>query len=316
MALTVLITGSSGLIGRALVARLREQGHGVRLLDVNERDESQGDIRDGLRVGEAVEGCDGVIHLAALSRVVWGEKQPALCHAVNVGGVQRVLEAALAAPLRPWVIFASSREVYGQPKASLVTETAPLRPVSVYGRTKVEGEAWVERAREAGLRASILRLSNVYGSPRDHADRVVPAFARAALLGTPLRVEGPDHAFDFTHVEDVARGIGHLADLLADEAQAPPPIQLTTGVSTRLIDLAEMLIQHAGSASPIHFAPPRTYGVERFCGSRERAQDILGWSPQIPLSQGLSALLHAFAVHLDMDDRFMGRAAPLHIQTH
>ena len=180
-------------------------------------------------VARLVADCDGVIHLAAVSRVIWGERDPELCWATNVDGLRNVLDVAHRQPRKPWMIFASSREVYGQPSVLPASEETPREPVNVYGRSKVMGEELIEAARLDGLRASVIRLSNVYGSTTDHADRVVPAFARAAVLGHSLRVEGAEHTFDFTHISDVAQGIVALVSRLDDGQCAPPPIHFTYG---------------------------------------------------------------------------------------
>ena len=211
----ILITGSSGLVGSALWLALQTRGIEVRGLDLRGRGVDAGDVRDVEHVHAAVQDCDGVIQLAAVSRVIWAERDPALCRETNVDGLRNVLEAALQSRRRPWLLFASSREVYGQPTRLPATEDAPLRPVNTYGRSKVEGERMVEAAKTEGLRAAIIRLSNVFGSTTDHADRVVPAFARAAARGLPLRVEGAEHTFDFTHMDDVTRGILALVELSA-----------------------------------------------------------------------------------------------------
>lgn len=286
----ILITGSSGLIGSALTVLLKARGVAVRGFDLSANNQSRGDVCDLARVQRAVTDCDGIIHLAAISRVVWGERDPELCWATNVGGVDNVLKSAAASKRRPWVIFASSREVYGQPDRLPVTEECPLRPVNVYGRSKSEGEGLIETARRNGLRACIIRLSNVFGAIDDHADRVVPAFARAAVMGEALRVDGAGHTFDFTHVDDVARGIVALADLL-QAGEAPPPIHFVSGQPTTLGDLAQMAIDIAASPSPVQLAPPRTFDVSRFYGDPSRAGAILGWSPQMSLHQGLSRLI-------------------------
>lgn len=112
--------------------------------------------------------------------------------------------------------------LYGRP----ADEETPLRPVNVYAHSKVAGEQLIAEARDRGLRACVIRLSNVYGSTQDHPDRVVPAFARAALLGQPLRIDGCDHTFDFTHISDVVHGIAALVELLV-RGIAPPPITLS-----------------------------------------------------------------------------------------
>jgi len=290
----ILITGSSGLVGTALAPALASRGVDVLHFDVAARGAAHGDVRDKECVRKAVDGAHGIIHLAAVSRVIWGERDPELCRATNVDGLRNVLEFASAAPLRPWVVFASSREVYGQPDALPVDETCPVRPVNVYGRSKVEGERLVEAARRDGMRACIIRLSNVFGSTNDHADRVVPAFARGAAMGQTLRVDGADHTFDFTHIDDVARGIVALAELLSTGSAAPDPIHFVSGVPTTLGQLATMAIRIAGTAANVCHAPPRNFDVAKFYGSFARANRILGWEPAVSLETGLSRLIHDF----------------------
>lgn len=291
---TILITGSEGLVGTALAARLRSLDLGVRTLDLRDpHPAGRGDVRDPEVVRRAVSGCSGIVHLAAVSRVVWGERDPALCRATNVGGTRRLLEAALAAPARPWLIFASSREVYGQPASLPVDEDAPLAPINVYGHTKVAGEHLVAEARGLGLRAAVVRLSNVYGSPADHHDRVIPAFVRAAVRGHALRVDGPDHTFDFTHVDDTARGIAALAELLARGESPPPPIHLLTGRPTTLGEAAALAVELAGTRAPLVTAPPREFDVARFHGDPARARRWLGWEPRVPLREGLARFIAA-----------------------
>ena len=290
----ILITGSSGLVGSALSVSLKEAGAGLSLLDVSATGTSRGDVREAARVREALEGCDGVIHLAAISRVIWGEQRPEECWDVNVNGVSNVLEAAARAGNNPWVIFASSREVYGQPSALPASEDTPLAPVNVYGRAKVRGEELVEAARRDGVRATTVRLSNVYGSPLDHADRVVPAFTKAALDGRVLRVDGEEHTFDFTFVDDVARGLLSLAELLDETSTPPPPIHLVTGAPTTLGQLARVAIGIAGTASEIRQAPPRSFDVARFYGDPERARRLLGWEATVGIEAGVRLLASRF----------------------
>src|SRR5208282_1690692 len=96
------------------------------------------------------------------------------------------------------------------------------------------GEVLCADATAAGLRVAIVRLSNVFGARTDHADRVVPAFVRAALAGEPLRVEGAESTFDFTHLDDAVSGLTAVVDLLCTQSETPPPLHLLTGVPTNL----------------------------------------------------------------------------------
>ncbi|KGM32323.1 NAD-dependent epimerase/dehydratase family protein, partial [Inquilinus limosus] len=229
----ILVTGSRGLIGTEMMRRLAEAGHRPVPFDIahDPGTPGHGDIRDRDRLRQAMEGCDGVLSLAAVSRVIDGERNPELCWDVNVNGTGAVLQVALEQPAdrRPWVIYASSREVYGDAAALPVPEDAPLRPLNIYGRSKAAAEAAVGRAREDGLATAIVRFSNVFGSTADHGNRVVPAFARAAATGGTISIEGAENTFDFTHVDDIGRGLSLLIECLEEGHRALPPIHYVGG---------------------------------------------------------------------------------------
>jgi nucleoside-diphosphate-sugar epimerase len=291
------ITGSEGLIGRALSAALTARGDQVRRLDLRAPtgDEAHGDVRDAARVTRFVEGCDGVVHLAAVSRVVWGEREPERCIATNEGGTRNVLQAAVDAAAKPWVVFASSREIYGEAAKLPVPEDAPPQPVNVYGRTKIAGETMTLEARARGIRTAVLRFSNVYGSIRDHADRVVPAFCRGAALGLALRVDGSLHTFDFTHLDDTLAGILRTLDVMASGERALPPIHLLTGRPTTLGQLAVLAAAAGAWRSEIHEAPSRNFDVARFCGDPSRSKQLLGWQATRSIEDGVAAFVRAYA---------------------
>ncbi len=294
----VLVTGSRGLVGTALSSALEAGGYEVVRFDIrSEPGDGHGDTRISSSIREAVRGVDGVVHLAAVARVVWAERDPEQCEETNVVGTKNVIDAALAEGTRPWVIFASSREVYGQAGELPADEDAPLAPVNVYGRSKVAGERLVTAARDNGARTAIVRLSNVYGSLDDHVDRVIPAFVRAAIGGGTLRVEGVNNTFDFVHIDDVTRGLLALVEEMQTRSDAPPPIHLVTGVPTTLRELAHRVVAITGSRAAVRESTPRTFDVSRFYGDPSRARKLLGWSARISLDEGLRRLAeeHGFA---------------------
>lgn len=291
---TILVTGSSGLVGRRLCTALAFQKVTVRGFDLKAVGAELGDIRKPEQIRAAIDGCVGIVHLAAVSRVVWGQKNPVRCWDTNVGGLHHLLEAASSQVRKPWILFASSREVYGQPERLPADETTPLNPVNVYARSKVEGERLTFMARKRGIQTAVIRLSNVFGCTRDHPDRVVPAFARAASTGEVLRVDGNDHTFDFTHVDDVVRGICSVIGVLQARNRSLPPVQFVTGRPTTLRQLAEITTRLAESNSLVVEAPPRSFDVAHFYGDPSRALSLLGWSSRIALEEGLSRLISAY----------------------
>lgn len=297
----VLVTGSEGLIGSAIIKQLEARGMFTSQLDICAEEEiNRGDVRDHRAVSRAMTDCSGVIHLAAVSRVVWGEQRPDLCWETNVMGTKNVLTAASHMDQKPWVIYGSSREVYGHPQSLPVPEDAPLAPVNIYGRSKAASEELVNQARVKNLITAIVRFSNVYGSTSDHSDRVVPAFARAASRCEPLRVDGADHVFDFNHLEDTVRGLAALVDTLEQGVNDLPPIHFVTGVSTTLGELADMAIELAHSSSTTVLSAPRSYDVARFIGNPSRAQNLLGWTPRIGIRDGVKRLIQDFR---DLDNQ-------------
>ncbi|MCA3641445.1 MAG: NAD(P)-dependent oxidoreductase [Methylobacterium sp.] len=290
----ILVTGSSGLIGRHLTSVLNAAGFETRPFDIKASREQ--DVRSTEALEKALDGVEGVVHLAAVSRVITAQRNPDLCLATNVEVLRGLLASCLARPSPPWVLFASSREVYGQAADLPVSEDAPLSPMNVYARSKVAGEQLVRDAREAGLSAHICRFSSVYGCVHDHPDRVVMAFAGAAATGDQMRIEGPSHTFDFTAVNDVAAGVGRLVEAIRARA-APPTIHFASGVGTTLSELAELCARHARLPIRIEIAPPRDFDVSRFVGDPSRAARMLGWRASTPLDQGVPPLIRALAAH-------------------
>lgn len=290
----ILVTGSCGLIGSALVDRLTSLGYSVAGFDTAQHNGGPSDITDPAAVAAAVDGSVGVVHLAAMSRVNWGEEDPARCNQVNVTGTENVLAASARMSTPPWILVASSREVYGQADVFPVSESAELNPLNHYAMSKLRVEQLVNSYRESGLRAGIIRFSNVYGSVADHQDRVVPAFCRLAAAGGVLGVEGPETTLDFTHIDDVTAALHAYVEMLMGGGEAQGPLHLVSGRGTNLAELAEMAITAAGRGTT-EVKPGRTYDVKTFIGDPSRAEMLLGWRTRISIEDGLADLIGRFA---------------------
>jgi nucleoside-diphosphate-sugar epimerase len=290
----ILVTGSSGLIGSALCRAIKAMGWESVELDLRATERNKGDIRDLEKLRDRLSGCHGVVHLAAVSRVAWGQQDPETCRSINIEGTRNLIKAVAAQDTPPWLIFASSREVYGQPEKLPCSEDSPFQPINVYAETKVRGEELIEAASHSGLRVAVIRLANVYGHTDDHADRVIPAFAKAAVEGLALRVDGVAHACDFTHIDDTICAFMGLIEYMQAAIESPPPIHVVTGEPTTLGDLASLAVEIAGTDSSILTAPSRDYDVTSFYGDPTRIHQMLGWKPQISLRQGLALLIAQF----------------------
>ena len=299
-ALMILVTGSEGLVGSRLATSIERLGVEVRRFDIRR---SPGEnVRDRDAVAAAVQGVDGIVHLAAVSRVVWGENDPALCEATNVDALRNLLALCAGRQRPPWFVFASSREVYGNAGEAPISEDFEFRPMNVYAKTKCEGERLVQSAAATGLIANICRLSSVYGSPHDHPDRVVMAFAGAAVHGGTMRVDGPSNTFDFTAVDDVVKGLLRLVELSSD-GERIPPVHFVSGRGTTLLELAELAAAHAQMPVSIAEAPARVFDPGHFVGDPARAAALLGWRSEIEIEEGLAQLIASMSQNCDSQAR-------------
>jgi UDP-glucose 4-epimerase len=296
----VLITGGAGYIGSRLAVRLASQGVlSVIALDNLRRGTEEslsvergairlvhGDIRDEHTLDQAMKAVDVVFHLAAESAVMAAGADPEYCFSTNVTGTFRVLQAARAHGVRR-VVFASSREVYGDPVHLPVPESAPLRPRNAYGASKAAAEMCCAAFASGGLNISIVRLSNVYG-PGDKG-RVIPRFVHNALLGLPLTVFGGEQLLDFVWIETVL-------DCLMRVGFGPcvrQPLNIGSGRGVPIVELCERIVHAAASSSKVHVVPRREGEVVRFEADIAAAGKALGLeAPADPLA-GLTKVIAA-----------------------
>ena len=296
--LRILVTGSSGVLGRRIAPALEALGHRVVPFDIREPDRGapplthSHDVRNLSAVQEAVEKVDGVIHLAAVSRVAPAEADPAHAHSVNVEGTRTVLEALRHGHSAAWFILASSREVYGEPTVLPVDENHRLNPKGVYGRTKVEGEQTVRKHAETeGRRAVILRYTNVYGSPTDYPERVIPSFVTAALRGEPLEVRGPDKLLDFLHIDDAVGAVREAIRCLEESKGSGFDVfNIASGRGITLGNLAKKVIEATRSHSPVRVASSMDWEISSYVGNVAKAERVLSWKPTVEFDRGLKEL--------------------------
>lgn len=296
----VLITGALGLIGSTLTNLLNNQGSVVYPVDIRMDTTNLNPINilDTYRMKKMIQGCDGVIHLAAISRVIWGEQNPQLCRQVNVDGTRNIIEACLESPNNPWLIYASSREVYGQQDTFPVNEDCTYRPHNHYARSKIDAENLVNQAQEKGLQTSILRFSNVFGGLSDYSERVVPAFCSNALNGSPLYVNGGDSLLDFTYVDDVVKGIIQVIKLMTMQNESLPAIHFTTGKATSLLELANLAVSLCNSSSEIILKQKDSIYPSKFFGDYTRANSLLGWQPEYDMKTAILEYLEKLKTNI------------------
>jgi nucleoside-diphosphate-sugar epimerase len=220
MAERVLVTGGLGYLGSIVCEHLLHAGFAVTALDnvlygTGEQglfhlcsnpafDFVKGDVRDEALMRIALKGADVVIHLAAIVGAAACDRDPALATAVNLESV--LLLNRLRSP-RQLVLYPNTNSGYGITSGeTFCTEDSPLRPISLYGRTKVEAE----RVLLGSPNAITFRLATVFGmSPRMRLDLLVNHFVYAACKDGYLVLFEKDFKRNFVHVRDVADGMLH-----------------------------------------------------------------------------------------------------------
>jgi UDP-glucose 4-epimerase len=296
-----VVTGGAGFIGSHLVdALLAVPDNTVCVLDSLHRGRREnlsrhhddprlklvvGDLRDPRCLLDALVGAQVVFHLAAQSNVMGALSDPRFSFETNVGGTFNVLEAARDNGV-PRVVFASSREVYGEATDVPVSEGAPLLARNPYGASKVAAEAYCRAYGNVfGLDVAILRFANVYG-PRD-VDRVIPMWLNRALRGEPLEIHGGDQIVDFVWVGLAVEALIRAAAVDV----AGVPINVGSGAGTELSVLAARILEATGSSSQVRTTAARTAEVRRFVADVRRMNELLGLVPTTDPLADLSRLL-------------------------
>lgn len=289
-----LVTGGSGFVGSHLVDRLVDRDASeVVVFDMTMRPENvaaarkrgnvallEGDVTDVDSIRRAVDGVDGVFHMAVLPLGPTVE-QPRLGLEVNVVGTFNVFEAAQQAGVAK-VVFSSASSVYGDTDDTM-DETHPLGARTMYGASKIAGEYFLRSFNDQhGLPYITLRYMNVYG-PRQ-AGGLVMAVARRILAGEAPKITGDgSQSFDFVHVADVASA--NVAAMASDVSGEEFNVGSGTEASAR--EIAEKLVAIVGSDVEVEYDPSVRVLMRRRVGSNRKAKELLGWEAEIGLDDGL-----------------------------
>jgi len=294
MAKTVLVTGSSGTVGTALVQELMDRGHEVIPLDIRhsywdpriERRTVFKDLRKPLKGLKLRRHPDIIVHLASNARVhdLVVDPQKALD---NYLMTHNLLEFARAKGIERFV-FASSREVYGESKVNYrrrEDDTHVTRIKSPYTASKFASEALIHAYHECyGIRPVIVRLSNVYGR-FDVSERAVPLFIYYALRNRRISIFGKEKKLDFTYTDDAISGLRLIVEKF--DKVAPNTFNITAGKGARILDVARIIIDRVDSRSQIVMGDKRTGEISTFVADISRAKKLLGYRPKVSLEVGL-----------------------------
>jgi NAD dependent epimerase/dehydratase len=307
----VLVTGAGGFIGSHVAEAAVRAGHEVRCLarynsrsdegfiadlplDIyRELDVRLSDICDAAAMDALVDGCDAVLHLAALVGIPYSYAAASSYVAVNVQGTVNLLNAARRADCRAFVQTSTS-EVYGSAQYAPIDELHPLVAQSPYAASKIAADKVAESfARSFGMPVVILRPFNTYG-PRQSMRAIVPSIA-AQLLDrevTTVRVGNTSPCRDFTFVSDTARA---FVKAIAATCSPGEAINLGTGEAYSVAQLHQLLQDRVGEAKPLVQdgvrVRPHDSEVDLLISNNQKARRVLGWIPSVSIDAGLDAVV-------------------------
>lgn len=296
----VLVAGGAGYVGSVLTHHLWQQGHDVMVLDLLLFGSQslatlqgqprfrlvQGDIRDVETVKHCVAGQDAVCLLAAIVGEPACNRDEQAAQTTNYDGAINVLRHAQAAKVKKFV-FASTCSNYGIADATQpATEESPLKPLSVYSRTKVAAEQDVLASASEDFCPTVLRLSTAFGaSQRMRFDLLVNDFTLAAHRDKKVVIYGGDFWRPFVHTQDIAEAIDRV---LQSAPQQVSGEVFNIGVDDNNLQKRELghLVQEHVAGTELEFigggVDPRSYRVD-FSKSANR----LGFTAQRSVHDGI-----------------------------
>ncbi len=299
----ILVTGGAGYIGSTLVPYLLVLGHKVTVLDTliygqaplldycidPSFDFVYGDARDERILAKLMADADCIIPLAALVGAPACGKDATGATSVNRDAVVSISKLRSKAQM---IVFPTTNSGYGIGEEGIAcTEDTPLRPISLYGTTKVEAEKVLLDSGEA----LTFRLATVFGaSPRMRLDLLVNDFVYRAVNDRAVVLFEAHFKRNYIHIRDIARVFSHGIDNYATMKGRPYNVGLSDANLSKL-ELCERIKMHipefAFSESEIGEDPDkRNYIV---CNSRIEAT---GWSPAFSLDDGITELIKAYRI--------------------
>ncbi len=307
----VLVTGGAGFIGSNLLERLLNQNNKVVCLDnfsTGKRENIapflenpdftlvEGDIRNREDCDKAVNGCELVLHQAALGSVPRSINDPKTTNDVNISGFVNVILAARDAGIKR-IVYAASSSTYGDSKELPKVEDKIGKPISPYAVTKYVNELYADVYAELyDLEIIGLRYFNVFGRRQDPDGAyaaVIPKFVKALVNKESPTINGDgSYSRDFTYIDNVVQA-NQLAAVVKNPNALNQVYNVAFGERTTLNELIEYLKEYLSAYDKsianveINYGSVRAGDVPHSLASIEKAKNNLGYNPQYNVKEGL-----------------------------
>ncbi len=304
----ILVTGADGFIGSHLVESLVRLGYNVKAFTLynsfnkwgwldsldksvlSEIEVFAGDIRDPYGVKNAMEGCDSVLHLAALIAIPYSYHSPDTYIDTNIKGTLNILQAARSLNVER-IIHTSTSEVYGTARFVPITEEHPLQGQSPYSASKIGADQLAYSFYTSfELPVITIRPFNTYG-PRQSARAVIPTIITQLANGLDVLKLGSIHPTrDFNYIQDTVDGF--IAALKAENAFGET-INLGSNFEISIGDTVNVIAELMNKSITIETDDkrlrPKDSEVERLWADNKKAADLLHWKPNFGGLEGFKA---------------------------
>ncbi|MBU3744905.1 MAG: SDR family NAD(P)-dependent oxidoreductase [Sediminibacterium sp.] len=301
----VLVTGADGFIGSHLTEMLVRKGYDVRAfvlynsfnswgwLDECEQDITgkfevfAGDIRDPHGVKKAMEGCDAVLHLAALIGIPYSYHSPDTYVDTNIKGTLNVVQAARELGVAK-IVHTSTSEVYGTAQFVPITEEHPLQGQSPYSASKIGADQLaLSFYTSFETPVAVIRPFNTYG-PRQSARAVIPTLiAQIASGKKEIQLGSVSPTRDFSFVTDTANGFIKALEskeVIGKVTNLGSGFEISIGKTAELI--TEMMEADVAFVTDNNRIRPEKSEVERLFASYQKAKERMGWEPEYGGEEG------------------------------
>ena len=296
-----LVTGGAGFIGSHLSEEIARRGHRVRVADslitgkrsnlthVPGVELIEGDLADFEFAKRVADGCDYVLHQAALPSVPRSVTDPITANRANVDGTLNILVAARDAGVKR-LVFASSSSAYGDTPTLPKDEGMPADPMSPYALQKVVGEQYLRMfTRLYGLETVSIRYFNVFGPRQDPTSPysgVISVFATALIENRPPKIYGDgEQTRDFTYVANVVDGVLRACEAPKANGEI---INVATGGRISLNQLFYAMRDVVGGTLEPIYGESRQGDVRDSQADIQKAKALLGYEPTVPFEEGLA----------------------------
>lgn len=299
----ILITGGAGFIGSTLIQQLGKKDYEIfvmdnlsfgnrEFIDIPDTHFFEADIRElsaTVRIMETIQP-EIIIHLAAIHFIPYCNQHPFEASDINIRGTMNLLDTTQKVTSVKKVLFASTAAVYPV-SDDAVSETYELRPLDIYGLSKLTGERLCnEFYRETGIPTIICRFFNAFG-PNETNPHLIPEIQAQINNGSrKIRLGNLAPKRDFIHTYDMADAIERLIEKFDNGIDI---FNLGRGIEYAVTEVVEAFEKHLGEKIEITIDPQRVRKVERMhlLADITKLKSFTGWTPRISLEEGIKTLL-------------------------